>query len=147
MRGVLREVDRIPSWFIIVSANDHPRVIPLPAREGRGWALELLPAASLWAPPPRAHTPLVGRRSRRGRFLPPLDISLLFLPWGRATFSTRETSAGKGEWAGWWEKWWGVGVLSCIRSLKTIRYLSRGDGGAWGGKPRWVRAEGKQAQV
>lgn len=50
MRGVLREVDRIPSWFIIVSANDHPRVIPLPARgrEGAGlWSCSLQPLSGL----------------------------------------------------------------------------------------------------
>lgn len=51
MRGAPWEVDRTPSWFIIVSVNYHSRVLPLPAREGRGWALELPPAASLWAPP------------------------------------------------------------------------------------------------
>lgn len=83
-----------------------------------------------------------------GRLLSPLDIRLLFFGWGRATLSTRETLAGKGEPGGLVELVaGGGGVLSFIRSMKTIRGLSLGHGGAWGGKPRWAQAGGKQAQV
>lgn len=129
--------------FVTRVVNSHLYTFPwipgLGGRQGLGWPAD---AAFLRMEPSPDNTHGGGHVSRS---LSLLDIRLLFSGWGEATLHTRETLEGRPSWrasgAG------GGGVLSFIRSMKTIRGLSPGSGGAWGGKPRWARAEGKQAQV